>query len=186
MATPFQLRQAVRLLTHGGIIAYPTEAVYGLGCDPDNAAAVLHLLALKQRSWRKGVILIASSLEQLAPYIVPLNGAQLERIGTSWPGPNTWVVPARPGAPVWITGDRATIAVRVTDHPVAAALCDEFGGALVSTSANLAGRPPARTPLTIQRSLHSDVALTLHGPLGGLRQPTTIRDVDSGRILRTG
>src|SRR5512143_218632 len=138
--TPWQLREAVRVLHHGGLIAYPTEAVYGLGCDPRNADAVLRLLNLKQRPWQKGLILIAADLAQLDPYLLPLDEMMRARVVPTWPGPNTWLLPARVETPHWLRGEHDTLAVRVTAHPVAAALCRAFGGPIVSTSANLAGK----------------------------------------------
>ncbi|HEY0719815.1 MAG TPA: Sua5/YciO/YrdC/YwlC family protein, partial [Gammaproteobacteria bacterium] len=147
--TPWQLREAVRVLHDGGLIAYPTEAVYGLGCDPLNADAVLRLLELKQRPWQKGLILIAAEQTQLEPYLLPLDSAMLARVAPTWPGPYTWLLPARDETPWWLRGEHDTLAVRVTAHPVAAALCRAFGGPIISTSANLAGKAPATSPLAV-------------------------------------
>ncbi len=186
MPSPFQLRFATRLLRRGGILAHPTEAVYGLACDPLDAGAVLRLLALKGRPLEKGLILIAASLEQLRPF-VRLPDAQppawLEPVLASWPGPHTWLLPAAEGLPVWINGGSEKIAVRVTAHPLAAELCRHFGGPLVSTSANRSGRPPARTPLQV-RSRCPGVDLILHGATGGLHRPTPIRDALTGERIR--
>jgi len=149
----FALRRAARMLTAGGVIAYPTEAVYGLGCDPLDAQAVTRLLAIKRRPVEKGLILIASRFDQLGPYVQPLTAAIRQRLDESWPGPNTWLLPADPATPRWIRGDHRTIAVRVTAHPLAAALCEAFGGAIVSTSANPAGRPRRARPGQAWRNL---------------------------------
>lgn len=183
MTSPFQFRHAARLLHQGGVIAYPTEAVFGLGCDPLNRVAFDHLLQIKGRAAAKGVILIAATLEQLAPYLDP--GVALRpEIAASWPGPHTWVVAAHPHCPAWLTGGRTTIAVRVTAHVAAAALCSAFGGAIVSTSANRSGQPPIRRVAQLQRQLGSEVDMLLHAPLGGLQSATAIRDGDSGALLR--
>ncbi len=182
--SPFKLRSTRRVLRAGGVIAYPTEAVYGLGCDPLNREAVFRLLALKRRPLAKGLILIASSFEQLAPYLQPLSPELSRKTRESWPGPVTWLLPARPETPRWLTGIHTTLAVRVTDHPVAAALCETFGGAIVSTSANPSDRPPARTPLTVRRMFGAGVDLIVHGALGGLERPTEIRDAATGRVVR--
>ena len=133
----------MRILHAGGVIAYPTEAVYGLGCDPQDAAAVERVLSLKHRSVAKGVILIACDIAPLEGY-VNLSPTLNARISGSWPGPATWLVPAGPRARPWLTGGRDTLAVRVTAHPQASELCRAFGGPLVSTSANPGGRRPAR------------------------------------------
>lgn len=182
----FHLRTARRTLQAGGIVAYPTEAVYGLGCDPLNPHAVMRLLALKQRPWQKGLILIASNREQLEPYLAPVVPDVEEKLAQTWPGPITWLLPALPEVPHWLRGIHDTLAVRVTAHPVAAALCDTFGGPIVSTSANLAGHEPARNPLQVRRGLADSVDYILHGPLGELKQPTEIRDAETGRVIRTG
>ncbi len=178
------LARAARVVAAGGVIAYPTEAVYGLGCDPRDAEAVLRLLALKRRPVAKGVILIAAGFDQLEPFLLPLSAALRARVEPSWPGPNTWLLPCRPDVPRWLRGDHDTLAVRVTAHPVAAALCRACAGPLVSTSANLAGRPPARSPLEVRARLGREVDYVVHGPLGGLDRPTTIRDALTGRVVR--
>lgn len=178
------IEHAAQRLQAGGIIAYPTEAVYGLGCDPLNEAAVTRLLALKQRPSAKGMILIAAEEAQLAPFMATLPATMLQRLRQSWPGPVTWIVPATPTTPSWLTGDHDTIAVRVTAHPVAAALCRAFGGALVSTSANRSGEPPARAADVVQQQFGEQLDYILAGPLGGLSRPTRICDARTGAIIR--
>ncbi|MGM0593160.1 MAG: L-threonylcarbamoyladenylate synthase [Pseudomonadota bacterium] len=182
----FHLRTARRTLEGGGIIAYPTEAVYGLGCDPLDPQAVMRLLGLKQRPWQKGMILIASRQSQLTPFLQPIGATLQQKLDATWPGPVTWLLPARPEVPYWLRGAHQTLAVRVTAHPLAAALCDAFGGPIVSTSANLAGHEPARSPLTVQRELGEQVDYILHGELGDSDKPTEIRDAATGHIIRAG
>lgn len=179
-----KLRVAARRIRDGGILAYPTEAVYGLGCDPRNRAAVQRLLAIKRRPEHKGLILIAADFAQLAPFVEPLDDARMQAIRATWPGPVTWLLPARADTPGWLRGRHATLAVRVTAHPVAAALCAAAGSALVSTSANLGNRPPARTPLRVRSALGSQVDLVLTGPCGARARPSTIRDGRTGAIIR--
>jgi L-threonylcarbamoyladenylate synthase len=179
----FALRRAAGILRQGGVVAYPTEAVYGLGCDPLNHGAVKYVLAIKQRPVEKGLILIANRVEQLEPYVLPVPPEIQEQLDQSWPGPVTWLLPARPAAPRWLRGKHDSLAVRVTAHPLAAALCAAFGGAIVSTSANPAGRPPARSALQA-RIRCPGVDLILQGPTGPLARPTPIRDAVSGRVLR--
>lgn len=182
------LRQAARVLYAGGLIAYPTEAVYGLGCDPANGTAVARLLELKQRPIEKGLILIASKMDQLEPYIdwQALNEAQRARILQSWPGPYTWLIPALPRAPVWLRGQHASLAVRITAHPIAAALCGAAGSALVSTSANLSGHRPARSALEVRQALGDRLDYILPGTVGGATNPSTITDAVTGRVVRAG
>ena len=174
------------LLRQGGVIAYPTEGVWGLGCDPHNEVAVLRLLALKQRDVAKGLILIASDEAQLAAFIEtsPLSQAQLAQVRASWPGPNTWIVPASANAPRWITGAHTGIAVRVTAHPLVRALCDTFGRALVSTSANIASEPSPRSRAELDPRIIAGVDAISEGETLGRQQPSTIRDARSGSTLR--
>ena len=174
------------MLHAGGLVAYPTEAVYGLGCAPLNVAAVERLLTLKQRPWQKGLILIAANIEQLAPFMAPISPQHQLQLNASWPGPNTWLVPASTFCPEWIRGQHHTVAVRVTTHPLVITLCNSFGGAIVSTSANHAGKKPATTPLKVLRELGDEVDYCLHGDLGGADRPTVIRDLLSGETVRAG
>lgn len=177
---------AANLLRHGGVVAYPTEAVWGLGCDPRDEAATLRLLALKQREVAKGLILIAANEAQLAPFVEldALHASQRDALRASWPGPNTWIVPASPGAPRWITGEHDGIAVRVSAHPGVVALCEAFGGAVVSTSANRAGLPAAGTFDALDPAVVAGVDALLEGETGGLDRPSVIRDARSGTVLR--
>ena len=179
-----RLRTVARTVQSGGVVAYPTEAVYGLGCDPRNELAARRLLALKDRPMHKGLILIAADFAQLAPFLQPLSPADQARLAVTWPGPYTWLIPARPDTPRWLRGRHDTLAVRVTAHPLAAALCRACGHALVSTSANFSGRPPARTALAVRRQLGRTIDALLVGPTGGAAQPTEIRDLRSGQRVR--
>jgi len=180
----WQIKLGAQVVRNGGVIAYPTEAVYGLGCDPLNAAAVLHLLDIKQRRSGKGVILIAAAFEQLMPYLGTLEAQVLARICSSWPGPATWVVPAAAHVPHYLTAANGTIAVRVTAHPLAAALCRVVGSAIVSTSANLREQQAARNALQVRLKLGQAVDYVVTGAVGHAQQPTIIRDAVNGEIYR--
>jgi L-threonylcarbamoyladenylate synthase len=184
VTSPFAIDRAARIARGGGVIAYPTEAVFGLGCLPRDRAAVMRVLAIKRRSWRKGLILIAANVEQLAPYVVLPPEPQRSAVLESWPGPHTWILEPRARTPRWLTGGTGGLAVRVTAHPVARALCLRVGDALVSTSANLSRRPPHRRALRLRRDLGSGVDYVLPGALGGEARPTAIRDGRTGRVLR--
>ena len=186
MGASRSLQRAVSVLRHGGVLAYPTEAVFGLGCDPQNRDALQRLLRIKQRPWQKGLILIAADFAQLRPYVLPLSVAQWAQIQATWPGPVTWLLPARPGVSRQLRGVHNTIAVRVTAHQPTIALCRAFGGAIVSTSANRSGQWPARTTRAVRKQLGSEVDYILPGRLGGAAQPSQIRDLVSGQIVRMG
>ena len=168
----------------GGVIAYPTEAVFGLGCDPQNGAAVQRLLRIKGRAAAKGLILIAAELGQLEPYISGLPGKRKGEIFGSWPGPVTWILPARADIPSWLTGGRDTLAVRVTAHPVAAALCRICAMPLVSTSANRSELPPATTAREVRERLGNLVDYVVAGARGPEKKPSTIWDGLSGAVVR--
>jgi L-threonylcarbamoyladenylate synthase len=175
---------AVECLRSGGVIAYPTEAVYGLGCDPENSDAVHKILRLKQRPVEKGLILIAADAAQLARYIAPATLKLYPQVQASWPGPHTWILPCTAATPDWLTGEHDALAVRVTDHPIAADLCKAFGAPLVSTSANPAGADPARTSEGVEQYFGREIDLIVDGKVGGLQQVSTIRDARDGRHVR--
>ena len=186
MLHPFQLREVVRRLRTGAVIAYPTEAVFGLGCDPYNEAAVRRLLKIKRRPPQKGLILIAAEFAQFEPFVKPLDTTTRARIDATWPGPVSWLLPARDCVPTWLRGAHASLAVRVTDHPLAAQLCRAFDAPLVSTSANISGRPPARSALAVRGQLNGLVDCIVPGTIGGRSRPSEIRCAINGRIVRAG
>ena len=175
------------LLRDGGVVAYPTEAVFGLGCDPQDRAAFERLFALKQRPPLQGVLLIAADFDQVEQYIAHalVPPAVMQRVRASWPGANTWVFPRSTRVPNWVAGAHAGIALRVTAHPAAAALCRAFGGALVSTSANPHGESPARSAHAVEQFFGEALDGLLDAPLGGASSPTMIRDALSGTIIRS-
>jgi len=184
-----QIQQAAECLKQGGVIAYPTEAVWGLGCDPHNRQALERLLALKSRDPAKGVILIAASYEQVRPYMAEsqldaLSHEKLQQLTRSWPGPNTWLVPTSDKVPGLVRGQHPLVAVRVTAHPLVQALCHAFGGPIVSTSANPAGEAPALNKETIHSYFADQLDFILEGELGGLGQPSTIRHLLTGETVR--
>lgn len=180
------LRHARTVIRNGGIIAYPTEAVFGLGCDPRNEAAVQRIIAIKARDAAKGLILIASSIEQLLPFLTPITDDLRTQFTSTWPGPVTWVVPANHSVSSSLSGGRDTLAVRVTAHPIARALCEAAGMALVSTSANLSGHPAMRSALQVRTHFHDEIDYIVPGDCGGALRPTEIRDARTGKVLRAG
>lgn len=182
--TAHHLRQTVRALRAGGVVAFPTEAVWGLGCDPLNGTAITRLLQIKRRRISKGVILIAHEFAALKPFLAPLDPPLERRVRATWPGPVTWLLPAAPSIPYWISGGRDTVAVRVTAHPPARALCASFGRPLVSTSANPADRRPARNARQVRAFFGHRLDALLPGDTGGLTRPTQIRDARTERVVR--
>ncbi|NKZ39825.1 tRNA threonylcarbamoyladenosine biosynthesis protein RimN [Oleiagrimonas citrea] len=180
------LERCITALKSGGVIAYPTEAVYGFGCDPHDRDAFERLFALKQRPSTQGVLLIGADFEQLRPYIDmdALPAEALQRVRDSWPGPHTWILPRASGVPAWITGGHEGIALRMTAHEPAAALCRAFGAALVSTSANRHGTPPARDAEGVRAAFGDRLDAVLDAPIGDASRPTSIRDAVTGAIIR--
>lgn len=176
--------RAVDALRLGGVIAYPTEAVWGLGCDPHNESAVRRLFDLKQRPSGIGVLLIAAEFSQIAAYLGECPADAIARAQASWPGPNTWIFPASAAVPSWVVGEHVGIAIRITAHPVASALCRAFGGALVSSSANIHGQAAARNVSELRDMFNDQLDAVVEGELGGLERPTTIRDAMSGEFVR--
>ncbi|HCH32804.1 MAG TPA: tRNA threonylcarbamoyladenosine biosynthesis protein RimN [Oceanospirillaceae bacterium] len=181
----WHLQCATQNLTFGGVIAYPTEAVWGFGCDPWDDQAVARILNLKQRPMHKGLILVASQWSQLRPLMQHLSSTQIEQLRQTWPGPTTWLLPdPESWVPPWIKGQHTSVAIRVSAHPVVQALCDSFGGPIVSTSANVAGRNPAMSRLHIEQRFGGELDYVLNGPLGQNKQPSQVKDLVSGRIIR--
>ena len=173
-----------RTLKQGGVIAYPTEAVWGLGCDPHNEGAVHRLLGLKTRPVEKGLILVASSIHQLAGLTASLSEQQMTQLSASWPGPHTWLIPATPDIPLWIRGQHSSVAVRVSAHPLVQALCESFGGPLVSTSANPQGLPEARSAAEVQHYFGDELDGLAPGEVGDSSSPSSIRDLITGETIR--
>lgn len=184
MVNPWKIKQAANIILRGGIIAYPTEAVFGLGCNPVDTSAVIRLLRLKKRSMEKGLILVAADINQLETFVSIPTAAIRKKICDTWPGPVTWILPANPGVSVVLTGTHNSLAVRVSAHPIVQALCREIDQPLVSTSANLESAPPARSALSVQRIFGQEIDFILHGSVDPLANPTEIRDAVTDEIVR--
>ena len=177
-------KRAIAALKQQQIIAYPTEAVYGLGCDPRSESAVEKILQLKNRQREKGLILIACDITQLEPYLGLLTDKQWQQLKQTWPGAHTWLVPKSNAVPTWIHGAFDTIAVRVTNHPVAAALCQRFGHPLVSTSANRAGQTPLTDNVRVFETFGDEIDYIVSGRVGNQRKPSVIQDLLTQQLIR--
>lgn len=178
------IEAAVDALRRGRLIAYPTEAVWGLGCDPDNDRALTALLRLKQRDPAKGLILVAADIAQFSSWLQGLPAEYHAPLVSSWPGPNTWLVPDNGRSHSLVRGCHRSVALRVSDHPLVATLCTAYGGPIVSTSANHAGQSPALSAEAVQQRFGREVSVTVEGGLGNHDRPSTIRDLLSGRVVR--
>ncbi|ALH94626.1 L-threonylcarbamoyladenylate synthase [Acinetobacter equi] len=181
--------EAATLLQQGKVLAYPTEAVWGLGCDPYNENAFQEILRLKQRPIEKGVILLAGHISQVEHLLASLSEEMREKVIQSWTDrkpterATTWLLPAGDHIPTWIKGAHTKVAVRVTTHPLCVALCRAFNGFIVSTSANTAGLSPARSLQDATLYFHQELDY-LNGDLGLSHEPSRIIDAETGEIIR--
>lgn len=178
------LEAAVATLAAGGVIAYPTEAVYGIGCDPWQPAALARVRDIKRRPAAQGFILLVDEVDAALALVGEVPAAQRAQMQRDWPGPYTWVCPAGPQVPQAAQAEDGTIALRVSAHPLASALVRRFGRALVSTSANRRGAAPARTAAEVEHTLGSLIDFILPGQTDPAAAPSTIRDARDGRLLR--
>ncbi|MGH8232936.1 MAG: L-threonylcarbamoyladenylate synthase [Rhodanobacteraceae bacterium] len=179
-----EVSEAAAVLHRSGVLAYPTEGVYGLGCDPDDRAAFERVFAIKRRSPEQGVLLIAADFAQIEGWLGDAPEAAAERARKLWPGPHTFIFPRSPRVPDWVAGGHSGIALRVTAHPPSVLLCRAFGGPIVSTSANRHGETPAHSARDIAAMFGDELDGVLDAPLGGLDHPTPITDAVSGAIIR--
>jgi L-threonylcarbamoyladenylate synthase len=170
-------------LVAGSVVACPAEGIWGLSCNPFDEEAVQNLLAMKQRSVSKGLILVAATSETFGEVLQALPVDQQGEVLASWPGPHTWLVPHGGLYPPWVTGNSDEVAIRVTSAPALSALCDAFGGALVSTSANPAGLPPPHTMWELRRYFGSALP-ALPAAIDPAGKPSTIRRAGDGKVVR--
>ncbi|WP_330926188.1 Sua5/YciO/YrdC/YwlC family protein [Candidatus Sororendozoicomonas aggregata] len=181
------LNKVADTLAEGGVIAYPTEAVWGLGCDPWNEQAVSRLLNIKARPVEKGMILVGVSEEQFEPLLAPLTTEEREKLSSSWPGPVTWIVPDPKGwAPKWVRGRFDSAAIRVSDHPVIRYLCASLGKPMVSTSANLAGKAPLVSQQRVEETFLGSIDGIAKGETGARISPSEVRDLKTNKVFREG
>ena len=183
--TKSNIAKAITVLRNGGVIAYPTEAVYGLGCDPFNEAAVKRIATIKNRSLDKGFIVIASEWQQVTQLITTIDPQIKQRILANPVAVTTWIIPVKSSVPDWIRGTHQSLAIRITQHPTAKAICDAFGAAIISTSANRSGEAPIRDFSELEQTFIKKVDYFVTGNLGKQSKPSEIRDAISNQILRS-
>jgi len=176
--------QASHILKASGVIAYPTETVWGLGCDPFNQAALERVIQIKRRDAHKGLILVAADISQFEFLLHDLGPELIEKMKQSWPGAVTWLVPHQNRVHPLVHGQFATVAIRVSSHPMVQQLCAEFGGPIVSTSANFSGKPTVSSAIQARTVLGPYLDFILPGPVGLAKSPSRIIDVKTGRVIR--
>jgi len=184
MVSRFKLHQIAKIIRQQGVIAYPTESVYGLGCDPLSQKAVERILQLKQRPVEKGLIIIAANLKQLLPYI-DISDAETRQI-EAYKKPMTWLVKKSELTPAWVTGNHSKVAIRICQHPQVIEICNLLQHPIVSTSANPAGATPANSALKAMQYFSDRVDSYIFGSTGKLNKPTPITDLQSSSIIRNG
>jgi len=177
-----QLHQAIELLKTSHVIAYPTEAMYGLGCDPWSEEAVEHLLTLKKRDKKMGLILVIGALEHARPWIRNINDVYQETIRATWPGYTTWLFEKSEQCPHWVSGAHDTIALRFSAHPLIHMLTQSFGGAIISSSANIHSLPCAKSTQEVHNYFPNTPIIT--GDIGSEHKASTIMDARTLRIIR--
>jgi L-threonylcarbamoyladenylate synthase len=182
--TDSSILEAVKAINNGDVIVYPTESVYGLGCDPFNYLAVKKLLELKQRPVEKGLILIASHIQQILPMIKPISSSDLANALKTWPGHHTWVFPKSDLVPDWVSGSHQSIAVRVSKHPIVKKLCDQLNSCLISTSANLSNQEVLTSINELKNTFGDKISAYIDAPLGQESLPSQIRDAHTLKIYR--
>jgi L-threonylcarbamoyladenylate synthase len=179
------IQQAITAINSGGIVAYPTEAVWGLGCNPWDIDAVKRLLKIKQRSHSKGFVIVASSIDQISKLCTELPQSKLQQLQQTWPGPYNWIIPDKQSwFPNIVRGGHSGIAIRVSDHPLIKKLCNAAGHPLISTSANISGQLPCLTAQQVDTVFADKISGFINGDLGDSTQPCLIRDLTTGKIIR--
>jgi L-threonylcarbamoyladenylate synthase len=182
--SPWALNRLVQALSKGAVIGYPTDTIWGFGCDPFAPESVARILQIKQRPVEKGLILLSSRLEYCEP-LIRLEPQQREQIKLPAERPTTWLVAASDGCPPWIRGNHPTVAIRITDHPLVAYLCSGMQSPLVSTSANAAGKSTARSALQLRRQFGDQLDTIVTGFSTGGGQASQIKSLATGNLLRT-
>ena len=177
------IEHAVKTVKSQGVIAYPTEGVWGLGCDPFSRSAVSKILDLKKRSVDRGLLLAATDIGQFEPFLEGLERKYHEELDRDWPGPITYLVPDNGSAPRWVVGKHKTLGLRVSDHSLIKTLC-ALTGPLVSTSANISGLPAIKSADEIEEVFDQEIDYVLDGELGNLGKPTQIKNILTGEVLR--
>lgn len=178
------IQRAVSTLKNGGLIAYPTEGVFGIGCDPLQQPALQRVVEIKQRDAGKGLIIVCAEFPQLEPFIKPLDSATQQRLLATWPGAVTWIVKANPSLPALLTGGRDTIAVRVSQHPIVAEITRRFERPIVSTSANYSGQAACTSAAAVRQTLGEKIDLVLDAAVGEQQGATPIFDAATGKQIR--
>ncbi|MFC1528534.1 L-threonylcarbamoyladenylate synthase [Candidatus Latescibacterota bacterium] len=183
-----KIDDAVTVLKNGGIVVYPTETVYGIGCDPLNRAAYERIHRLKKRNDDKQMLLLACSLSQVEQFAGRLADIPSRLAREFWPGPLTMVINTLSEIPEYLYGNSGGVAFRVTSHPVAASLANNSGYPITSTSANISGYPPVSNYEEALKMFGKEAEIVLENSIPFSGTPSTIIDLtsDEPKIIREG
>ena len=188
MAFSWKIFLGVKWIKSGRVIAYPTESVYGLGCDPNNLAAVSQILKIKQRSYKKGLILVASDVQQIIPYLDNPSPQILKRISAASNQVVTWLIPANKKLSTLLTGEHGKvkkIAIRISKHPIIYSLCQQLGHPIVSTSANISGKSMTWSARGVKYHFKNKIQYILNAQSGTQTKPSEIRDILTNQQIRS-
>lgn len=182
MASDFSIRHAAHIINHGGIIAYPTETVYGLGCDIYNPDAIEKINIIKQRPLNKQFIILVGEIAQIRS-LIEINDKEKSIIENTTE-PTSWVIKASPLAPEWLTDDRNMLTIRISQNSLVKKLCHILGHGIISTSANISGKKPARTSLDLHNAFHDKVDKILVSNQKTFNKPSKIIRLCDNYVIR--
>lgn len=184
--SPWSIKRLSKAVETGAVIAYPTDTIWGFGCHPRLASSVIKILNIKHRPVGKGLILLSSHIEYCDPYIDPgLSRELTDLLKQKSRHPATWLVPAARNCPVWLRGNFTTVAVRITNHPFVAAICNELHSPIVSTSANRHRRSTVRSALQARRQFGEELDYIVTGFDTGTNKASEIKSLTTGETIRT-
>jgi L-threonylcarbamoyladenylate synthase len=182
--SPWALNRFAHAISQGAIFGCPTDTIWGFGCHPLIASSVARILQIKNRSPDKGLILLSSKLEYCAAY-VGVDSEQLEPIQSPADHPTTWLVPASGDCPIWIRGNYPTVAIRITNHPLLAFLCDRLQAPIVSTSANRSSKATVRNSVQMRKQFGNELDFIVSGFATGSNRPSEIKSLLSRATIRS-
>lgn len=183
-----EIQKAIQVLNQGGVIICPTEGIYGFSCIANNIDAVKRIIEIKKRDDNKGLILVSDSIEKVKKLIdiEKIPKESLDLMHKLWPGHHTFVVPCNSNINALLTGNRHTIAIRISSFDVLSSLCKDLTYPIVSTSANISGQDPISTLDMLEKEFGHVVDYILKKNCQGLKKSSTIHDALTGQILRKG
>jgi L-threonylcarbamoyladenylate synthase len=182
-AQQWRIKLVARQLREGAVIAYPTEGVWGLGCLPEYEASVQRILNLKKRTWKQGLILVAASFDQARPYMGALSADEMKTLKQHWPGPITYLIPRSSKVADWVAGESDKVAIRVSGLDLIQQICNKVGSPIISTSANPAGKPPAKDLLRLRQYFPTGIDYIFPGSIKS-NGASEIRDLGTGAVIR--